>query len=257
MTSRERYYGESIDAMPFGLMVNAIGQVVPRPIAFAVTFWFRLRRWLGIRILPSHGIGGIGSETVLDRDSMPPRAMSRWADWLEQLADRGFTPLRYSVENNIGAKESASIVLISSDSTIFAYLDWFQIPGAGGVEERRVAEFNSLLESKRYPTDSTVAVTEVMTAMAHKNDLALQDAFKCDHIDTVFLDEKQGLPKALRAHEERIQQNHYAPRSLGVDDALQAYDEMNQRRFDLMLERGYLRELTLREIDRISRKKLQ
>ncbi len=250
-----RYYGEVIDAIPFGTMVRFLKKTIPLPIAIGVTLYFRVRKWLGISVIPVYGSGGPDNGEVVERQSMPPRPMSRWAAWLEQLDDLGFTVLRFSIGDHIGAKESARAILLDSDRTTFATLQWFRMPGADGIEERRLIEFNTVVNRRGGRNATSVPTTELMTAVVSESDLGLQDAFVLDYIDTVYLPESVGLMKAWKNHVERLA--NYTTRSHSEDEAIRVYDRLTQGRFDWVLDKGYLRELTPKEIRVIAKNRLE
>ncbi|EMI43056.1 hypothetical protein RRSWK_04357 [Rhodopirellula sp. SWK7] len=244
-----------IDAIPFGTMVRFLKKTIPLPIAIGVTLYFRVRKWLGISVIPAYGSGGPDNGEVVERQSMPPRPMSRWAAWLEQLDDLGFTVLRFSIGDHIGAKESAWAILLDSDRTTFATLQWFRMPGADGIEERRLIEFNTVVNRRGGRNATSVPTTELMTAVVSESDLGLQDAFVLDYIDTAYLPESVGLMKAWKNHVERLA--NYTTRSHSEDEAIRVYDRLTQGRFDWVLDKGYLRELTPKEIRLIAKNRLE
>ncbi|MCM2371791.1 hypothetical protein [Aporhodopirellula aestuarii] len=250
-----RYYAEVLDGLPFGMMVGLLRRTIPLPFAFGITLSFRIRKWLGLSPLPAYGFGGVGCGTDLSREKMPSRPMSRWAGWFEDLGDLGFTPLRFCVGDYIGAKESASTVWIDSSRNTFACLEWFRMPGASGIEERSSLEFNSIVRKKSRAETSPVPVTEVMTAMIRESDMALQDAFKLNYIDTVFFPDSEKLKSVYLQHHSRLA--NYSALVQPDEVALQTYDRLSQGRLDCIIELGLVRELTPAEIREISKNRLE
>ncbi len=255
--SGERYYCEDLDAIPFGTMVSFLANTVPKPIAFGLMAYFRVRKWIGRSPLPGNGFGPIGSSHQLARQDMPARAMSRFAARLEQLSDLGFSPLKFAVSDLIGAKEAASVLLFNTEATTFATLEWFRMPGVGGIQERNLLELNSILATPTISqnTDGTSRheILEVMTALAAVADLPLQDIVTFEDIDTVFLPDTVSPQKALANHIARL-----ADRQLRIiSDPLNEFQRLSQRRFDAMLARGLLRELRNDEICKIRELRLE
>jgi hypothetical protein len=255
--SGERYFCEDLDAIPFGRMVALLANTVPKPIAFGLMAYFRVRKWIGRSPLPAYGFGPIGSSHQLAREDMPARAMSRFAARLEQLSDLGFSPLKFSVSDHIGAKEAATVLLIDTAATTFATLEWFQMPRAGGIQERNLLELNSILAtpeiSQSTDVNSRHEIREVMTALASVEDLPLQDIVTLEDIDTVFLPDTLSPQKAMANHTTRL-----ASRQMRIiSDPISEYQRLSQRRFDAMLARGLLRELSHDEIDKIREFRLQ
>ncbi len=157
----ERYYVEELTAVPFGTMRRSLATAVPEPVAFALAAFFRMRGLLGWPLKPTHAVGGVGSELVVEADGLPPRAVSRWAPIIEQLRDLGFSPLKCSLGDVIGAKEQASIVLLDEPGSTIATLEWIRMRGGEGVAEKTPLEFNSYAD--RDP--------EIMTGFVPREDL--------------------------------------------------------------------------------------
>lgn len=254
----ETYYGEFIDSIPFGAFVNLLSHNIPRPIAWSIVAWLRLKYWCGRPTLPTAATGAIGSAIKLPQEDMPKRAMSRWAAKLEQLSDLGFQPIEFCVEVHIGAKESTSALFLDSPKTTFVSLEWFRMPGAEGIEERTTVEFNSLLQldiQKPPVLDSDPVIAEVTTLLSRKDESALQEAFTVEGVDQEFLIDTTPLRKAYETHCRRLQA--YDPRSIELTAASEAYRELETKRLEWMLFKGYLRKLTPKQIEVVKRNQLE
>ncbi|TWU04017.1 hypothetical protein [Neorhodopirellula pilleata] len=251
------YYGECLDAVPFGSMVNFLSQQLPRPIAWTFVACWRVKSFFGGGILPNSGFGPVGSSTVLARADMPARPMSRWAARLEDLSDLGFTPLRFSVGDHIGAKESASVLLFDGDGTTFALLEWFQMPGTSGIEERNLLELNSLVADPSGVAGSCGAgnvspyqdFTEVMTAVTPRENLPLADIFAPQFVDAAFLADSIPVKRVVKQHLHRLEGRQLE--TVRRENALKRYDALSQGRFDWMMDRGLIRKLTPKEVEKI------
>ena len=254
----ETYYGEFIDSIPFGPLVNLLAYKLPRPVAWWIVACQRLKSWCGMPMLPTAATGPIGSAIELTREDMPTRPMSRWAAKLEQLSDLSFQPIEFSVVVHIGAKESANALFLDSQKTTFVSLEWFRMPGADGIEERTMVEFNSLVGSvvSQPPskTDASPKSAEVTTILSRKDESALQEAFMIDGADLEFLPHTAPLGKAYEKHRKRLRA--YEARSIELTEARAVYRKLSQKRLEWMLSKGYLRKLTPRQIEVVKRNKL-
>lgn len=255
----ETYYGEFVDAIPFRSLVNLLAYNLPRPIAWSIVACQRLKSWCGMPTLPTAATAEIGSAIRLPSEHMPARPMSRWAAKMEQACDLGFEPIEFCVNVHIGAKESASVLLLDRHQTSFLTFEWFRMPGADGIEERIAIEFNSLLTSFGCPSprehDGEVPVTEVTTILSRKDERALEEAFNIDGVDLEFLPNTQPLRKAYQDHRDRLQK--HSMRSIEKAKASAAYRELETKRLQWMVAKGLLRKLTPKQIELVKRNVLE
>lgn len=243
MTNQE-YYGEVLDSIPFSLSVNLMKQMLPAPLAYGIAGYFRLRHYLGIPTKPKYGFGPLGTSTVLPADQMPPRPMSRWAAKLEKLSDLGFRRIAFSVPDLIGAKESATALLLDESGSTFAVLEWMRMEGANGIEEQVPVEFDSYLMNG----------SEVMTGLVREEHLAIAGAFKMDFVDQLFLADDMSLKRGYESHLERIkklQPMHFTP-----VNAKSEHEQHSLRRFNYLEELGILRKLTDREVAYVKQQRM-
>lgn len=279
--ANKRYYGECIHAVPFHLMVDFLSQDLPRSIAWMVTASIRAKEWLGLGDLPASCSGPVGSDTRLPREQMPGRPMSRWSARLEVLGDLGFQPLAFAVGDHVGAKESASILLLddganndganndganndgannddansgeAGSGSVFALLEWFRMPGASGIEEQNLLELNSLITCSG--GDSPYAeFTELMTMVTPRKTLALSSVFIPKFVDASVLADSVSVKKAVQQHRKRCKNREIE--RIERERAIARYDSLSQGRFDWMLGQGLIRELKPTEVEKISLNRL-
>jgi hypothetical protein len=224
------YYAEEMTAIPFGLLKRMFAQFLPRPVAWGLAAYFRMRGLLRWTPRPTYGIGGVGSAREVPKDQLPSSAISMWAPILEQLTDLGFRHLSYRVGDDIGKKESACAMLLDPTQSVFAIVEWVCVEG---VDDQCPIEFDSYFEDD----------PDVMTGAMPEQNLALADAFDLDFVDTIRIE------RLYKRHLRRIGQRR--PLCFAAETAVAENDDRSRRRFDAMVKKRMLRELKPREIERI------
>jgi hypothetical protein len=216
----------------------------PAPLAWALAAWFRLRGILRWPLKPTYGVGDWESGQVVPRESLPPRALSRWAPLIEQLGDLGFSPLLYKIADTIGQKQQAVAMFLDQPGSTIATLEWIRMRGAEGDIEKTPLEFNSYA-----PEDP-----EIMTARVTKEELPLADMLKLPFVDMLVL-AGQPLAETYRRHAARIEGRSCY--QMNPESALQEHAKRSRRRFQWVLDQGLLRPLTEAEISQVRRLSLE
>lgn len=235
----DRYYTEDISAIPFRVMRKGMSQTVPSLIAWPFAAVLRLRGLLGKPLAASDGVGFPGSETSVLHNQLPARALSRWAPFLEQLADLGFQPVQFEISDTVGAKRQASSLFINRSGTTLATLVWIRMPGANELQEHTSLEFNSYAE----------ADPEIVTHAVRKEFMAYTELINLDYLDMLSLDIVLPVQEIYEQHLSRIEGRRVY--KMAPERALQVHVERSLRRFDRLLETGVLRELSPAEVQRL------
>ena len=234
----EHYYAEELTAVPFKSLRRVLAMSVPGPLAFGLAAFFRLRGLLRWPLPPTYAMGDLGSERVVAWESLPARALSRWAPLIEQFRDLHFQPLKYSLGNVIGTKEQVAAVFLDAAGSTLVTLEWIRLPGADGIEERTPLEFNSYADVD----------PEFMTGVVDEPTLALADVLRIAFVDAVLLSDRLTVAEAYRRH-LWIQGRtvfHLTPEA-----ALREHERRKARRFAWTVKTGLLRPLTAAEAARV------
>ena len=235
----QQYFTEEITAVKFATMKRSLSLYAPAWLATALAAWFRLRGILHGPLKATYGAGDSDSATIVPRDDLPPRALSRWAPILEQLGDLRFSPLRFGIADTIGQKQQVHALFLDEPGSTIATLQWIRMRGASGPIEKTPVEFNSYAN----------ADPEIMTGCVTEKELALAGMLTVPFVDTLVLADHLPLSDIYRQHLERT-----AGRScfrMDPDAALAKHKTRNERRFRWTLDQGLLRPLTAREINRL------
>ncbi|NUQ63342.1 MAG: hypothetical protein HUU20_12755 [Pirellulales bacterium] len=241
----EHYYTEEITAVGYRTLLKGFSAVAPAPLALALAAFFRLRGLLRWPLKPMYASGGVGSEREVARDGLPPRALSRWAPIIEQLADLGFSPLRYSLADVIGQKQQAAALFLDGPGSTIATLEWIRMRGGQGIEEKTPLELNSYARED----------PEIMTASVAKEDLMLGDLLQLDFVDTLLLPNHVRLDEVYRRHLARTEGRFFY--RMTPEAALKEHRARTQRRFSWALEQGFVRPLTPAEVSRVRELQLE
>jgi hypothetical protein len=237
------YFVEDLGAIPFRLSVNTFKKFMPSVFAYPFAAYYRICDLIGWRSKPRYAFGTPESGTTVPPDELPARAMSRWAPILERLSDLGFRSVHFKIGDRIGARESAVALFLDGVGSTLATLEWFRIPG-NGIAEQTPLEFNS------YGADDP----ETMTGMVAEEHMGLADMFKLDFVDSVFVSNKVRLERVYQQHQERIRgRSHYV---LPLDLAAEEHTKRARRRFNWLLERRIIRQLSPAEIERVKQHRL-
>lgn len=239
----EEYYAENIDRLPFQMTVRLFKRILPGYIAVPLAISFRVKYWLGMAPLPRYATGPVGSGEIVAFEQLPPRAVAQWAPLLEQFNDLGCEPLVYNIPATIGARESASALLLDPAGTTFATLQWMRMEGKGIVEQSSV-ELNSF-----GPSDP-----EIMTGMVEEEAVMIADVLRLDFVDQKVVSKKVGLQGVYEMHQERIRGRGVS--AFSADAATAEYLRRSQRRFEWVLQQGFMRRLSEREIAAIKKLRL-
>jgi hypothetical protein len=138
----------------------------------------------------------------------------------------------------IGAKEAVVALFLDSAGSTFAMLQWMKMQGAK-LEEQSPLEFNSFCH----------ADPEIMTGMVHEEHLILAGVFQLDFVDQLIVSKELGVRRVYQQHLERIQRR--SPIQFSLDQATYEFNKHGQRRFEWLLQRGFLRRLSERDINRV------
>jgi hypothetical protein len=239
----EEYYAEEFSSMPLGPMAEIFKRFMPAYIAYSLAAYYRARNRLGIPPRATYGTGPVGSGRYVARNELSPRILSQWAPILEQLHDLGFREVYYRIADAIGAKESVAALFLDKACTTFAMLQWLRLQGAK-LEEQSPLEFNSFC----------IADPEIMTGMVEEEHLVLADALKLDFVDQLVVGKRTGVRKTYQLHLDRIRDRSvtWYPLEIANDE----FTKRSQRRFDSVLQRGFLRRLSAAEIQSVKKCRL-
>jgi len=235
----ERYYTEELTTIPFKTMRRSMAAMIPGPLAFGVAAYFRLRGLLRWPLPPTYATGDVGSERVVAWESLPARALSRWAPLIEQFRDLHFRPLKYSIGDTIGVKQQAAAVFLDAAGTTLATLEWIRMRGADGITEQSPFEFNS------YAAEDP----ELMTGVVEDSARAMADLLKIAFVDAVLVSNRLTVAAAYRQHLTRIEGRPVF--CLASEAALQEHERRRARRFAWAVQAGLLRWLSTAEVARV------
>lgn len=241
----EHYFTEELTAVPFGTLKRALSQEEPAWFAFCFAASMRLRGKLRWPLKPTYGVGGPGSEKIVERDAVPPRALSRWAPLTEQLHDLGFQPLRYSIGDAIGEKAQAAALFLDSPGSTIATLEWLRMRGVHALMEKTPIELNSYADED----------PEVLTTVANRGEMALAGMFQLEFVDMEFLSDRLSVGEVYEKHQARARGRPVY--RMNPDTALDVYEKRRDRRFTRILESGLLRPLSTVEISRVRERRLE
>ncbi|MEZ6090658.1 MAG: hypothetical protein R3C05_22100 [Pirellulaceae bacterium] len=228
------YFVEDLDSLPVGIVASAMEGQVPRSFAVAYTLWCRLRARIGWRpdVL---GASKWEPNVTWRDDSAPGGALTLWSPWLEQLDTLDYEPIGWTESPTIGAKREANLWLRGPDGTIFAQLNWTMISSI---------------------VSGTVGFQSYLSADRQIQTLAIRDRWQRDLIEYVqpdYIDavavKTNSVHKLMKIHHDRC--SSVEPRSLSAEEFKQEHSTLMERFFRRSLERGYLRELTPREVRRL------
>jgi hypothetical protein len=234
-----QYFAEEITAVPFEILARSLCNVAPAAFAYPLAAFFRLRGMVSWPLRPMYAVGELGSERIVDPTELPTRALSRWAPLIKQLDDLGFIPLKYAIADMIGEKEHVAAVFLDALGTTMVTLEWLRMRGADGLEEKSPFEFNSYGDED----------PEIMTGAMNKEDLILADMLTLDFVDAELLSNEMSLRQVYYRHKERIRSRTFY--QMTTEAALKEHETRTVRRFTWAVERGLLRSLSQREIERL------
>ncbi len=171
-----------------------------------------------------------------DREDMSPRALSRWARYIEQLDDLGFRELGYFKPDLIGAKEEAVALFLSENGHTLALLTWLRMNGANGIEEAMPVEFKSAKEDGN----------ELSTTVMKEAHAVLADAIVPDYVEFEFMPHDTPLSRAYRRHCDRPGMETVKAASPQV--AVEQYEQQRSRLFHHFVDIGLLRPATTSQL---------
>lgn len=234
------YYAEELTAVPFMTMAKALSNTIPAPIAYPIAACFRLRGLVRWPLKPTYGVGELGSELEVEKDALPPRALAKMAPLFETLHDLGFTPLKFAIADVIGEKEHVAALWMDQQASTLATCEWMRMRGADGVEEATPVELNS------YCGDDP----DLMTGWLPKEHIALSEMLRLDFVEMHCVANSTPLRVAYERHQQRS-----AARSdlfqMTREAALEEHQRRAQRRFDWVVDRGLLRPMSPKEVQRV------
>ncbi|MFT5326167.1 MAG: hypothetical protein ACI8P0_004041 [Planctomycetaceae bacterium] len=232
------FYVDSFDSLPFGKTVDLFSNQLPRWSAFVLAAWYRLRYWLGCPPKPEYATRWCDTFVSQPREDLPARALSRWAPYIEELRDLGFTEIAWSNSDTIGAKAEALIILLDETGTTLVLLLWMRMSSKGGYLE----EQTSISLVSYYPDGR-----ELMTGAIPRAQLTLVDTLTPDYVDARFLGIPIAIANLIQQHTERQEQNdilQFTPEGI-----LAHYQKQVLRFFKHECEAGFLRPLSPHEVE--------
>lgn len=239
------YYVDSFDNLPFAKTVDLFSNQLPRWSAFMLAAEYRLRYWLGFAPKPEYATRWCDTFVSEPREDLPARALSRWAPYLEELRDLGFTEIARLNSDTIGAKAESLIILLDETGTTLVLLTWMRMSAKGGYTE----EQTSISFVSYYPDGR-----ELMTGAIPRAQLTLVDVLTPDYVDAQFLGIPIKIANLFQQHKERQEQNdvlQFTPEGI-----LAHYQNQALRFFKYECEAGYLRILAPHEVEYAKRCRL-
>jgi hypothetical protein len=238
----QQYFAEEITAVPFKILARSLASAAPAAVAYPLAAFFRLRGMINWPLQPMYAVGELGSERLVERNELPPRALSRLAPLFKQLDELGFLPLKYAIGDIIGEKQHIAAVFLDPSQMTLATLEWLRMRGAEGLEEKTPYEFNSYAD--RDP--------EIMTGAMNKEDLVLADMLTLEFVETELLSNEIPLDQVYQRHQVRIRSRTFY--RMTPEAALREHEQRTARRFSWAVEQGLMRPLSERETERLSGK---
>ena len=228
------YYVDDLDALPFGLVAEAMEAELPPLFARLLTFWFRLRAWFGWRST-THATQWTPRPTWRT-DSPPTEFLQHWGRWIESIEESDLERIGWVESETIGDKQEINLWFRSPDGRSFLQLNWTR---TNEFQEGTVAMLSYL------PNDREIQTICVPGAWHEKLLVEITPPF----VESMPIRNTASLQKLRRVHEQRL-----------TDKAVLSFTapqfqlhglESSKRYLVFALEKGLLRELSQREVERI------
>ncbi len=230
------YYCDELTAVPFRVLTRGLSQSMPVSLAFPMSLFIRSRGLMRWYFKPLYAMKGVSDTKWVTADQLSPRAWSKWAPYLEQLRDLQFTPIAHRLPDVIGAREQCSVLFLHVEGKIVASLEWMRTPGANGPQEEVTLELNSYGDQD----------PDILTGVLNPAHLVFADMLELSFVDSSFMSNATPLHVLFEKHKRRI-----GRRPLHCFDSQSAQAEhlsRAKRRFEWMLGRGLIRQLSPKEV---------